>query len=121
MAKGAEREALPKVRALAPSVTQPFLTAGALLRGAYIGTRGPRQGDRIVGLLNYGGVVSAPIYPKDAKALKLPWGYRGAVTKPRIYRGKGFIQRGILNAKPGLEDAVLEEVMDSFGDLAVAD
>lgn len=122
MVKGAEKAVLPKVLAVAPSVVRPYLTAkAAASKGAYITTRGPRQGDRIVGLLNYGGVVRAPIFPKEAQALAIPGiGLRASVRKPRVYTGKGFIQRGILNAKPGLEDAVLEEIMDSFGDLAVA-
>lgn len=123
MVKGAERAAMPSIRRIAPSVVQPYLTVrAAASKGAYITTRGPRQGDRITGLLNFGGIVRAPIRPQDAEALKIPGvGLRASVTKPRIYRGKAFIERGILAAKPGLEEAVLEEVMDSFGDLAVSD
>lgn len=123
MIAGAERAVLPRILAIAPSVVKPYLTAkAAATKGAYITTRGPRQGDRITGLLNYGGIVSAPIRPQEAEALAIPGiGLRASVTKPRHYAGKGFIQKGILEAKPGLEDAVLEEVMDSFGDLAVSD
>jgi hypothetical protein len=123
MVKGAEKYALPKVLQQAPSVVRPYLTVkAAVTKGAYITTRGPRQGDRITGLLNYGGVVKAPIRPQEAEALAIPGvGLRAAVTGPRHYRGQGFIQKGVLAAKPGLEDAVLEEVMDSFGDLAVAE
>ena len=123
MAKGAERAAMPSIRRLAPSVVQPYLTVrAAATKGAYITTRGPIQGDRITGLLNYGGIVRTPIRPQEAEALAIPGiGLRAAVTKPRVYRGKAFIERGLLAAKGGLEEAVLEEVMDSFGDLAVFD
>ncbi len=123
MVKGAERSVLPRVRAHAPSVVQPYLTVrAAVTRGAYVTTRGPRQGDQITGLLNFGGTVRAPIFPQEAEALAIPGiGLRAAVRKPRHYRGKAFIQRGILEAKPDLEQAVMAEVMDSFGDLAVAD
>ncbi len=117
---GVEKYALPRVRAVAPSVVRPYLTAKASVsRGGYITTRGPRQGDRITGLLNFGGTVRAPIRPQEADALTIPGvGLRASVTGPRTYRGKRFIEQGILEAKPGLEDAVLEEIMDSFGPLA---
>lgn len=123
IAAGTEKYALPRVLANAPSVVRPYLTAKATVtRGGFITTRGPIQGDRITGLLNFGGTVRAPIRPQEADALAIPGiGLRASVTKPRHYAGKAFIQRGILEAKPGLEDAVVDEVMESFGPLAVAE
>lgn len=126
---GAERQVLPPIRSRAPSVVMPFLTVRATQRAAYLTTRGPRMGDRITGLLNYGGIVDSPIYAKTkygrVRPMGTPFGpksvvYRGhgGRGKPSVIEGKHFIEEGIDVGYPGLEDSLLEAVMDTFGDLA---
>lgn len=121
LTEGAERQALPKVRSRAPSVTQPYLTVKATQRGPYLTTRGRRIGDRITGLLNYGGTVTAPIAPREAKALSTPYGPKslvrrgsGGIGKPAVYKPKLFIEQGVNEAMPGLEEELLDAVVDSF-------
>lgn len=122
--EGGTRHVLPSVLRRAPSVTRPFLTAKATSRQGYIGTKGSRQGDRITGLLNYGGVLRKPIAPKTKQALSWPGaGGRvtvGAVTGPRTVTGKHFIEAGVEDARSigGLEQSLLDAVMDAFGELA---
>lgn len=131
-----EDVALPAMRSAAPSFGRPLLTARSQNTVGYITTRGSRAKDRALGLLNYGGTVRGRIEPKaaqrqrtfgelqaaipsvrsyrakGAKALKLPWGPRAAVTKPRTYRGKFFLQ--------GARTATLGAVAEVFEDKALA-
>ena len=117
--EGAKRAALPRVRAGAPSIVDPVLTARATTKSAYITTQGRKVQDRITGLLNFGGTVTTKIAPKKKQALAL----RGlgvvvaAVDTPRRYRGSHFIEKGVDAARPEIERTTLVEVMKAFDGL----
>lgn len=112
--KAAEERALPTVRSFSPHIIRPFLTAKTRGTRAYITTRGPRRFDRIAGLLNYGGTVGGYIEPKHGMAVMTPMGPRRRVKKARRYHGKHFLEAGMAAVEPGIERAMLDEVMDSF-------
>lgn len=127
MTEGARRHALPKLIGLAPSVTHPYLDAKGSAKGAFLTTRGPRVGDRITGLLNYGGTVTTPIFAKnsgDSEAINTPWGPRAVVWRgtggkgtPQVVTGKRFFERAASASEPGMEEVLLDHVMDAFGEL----
>lgn len=111
MARVTTKRVLPRIKAIAPGVVSPALTAKANRRGAFITTRGPREKDRITGLLNWGGTVRSYIKPKRKKALRIgPNIVRSAVYTKRRYRGKKFIERGLDSSKAGIEDQMRTEV-----------
>lgn len=113
--RAAERVALPRVRLLAPSVIRSYLTARATTTRAYITVRGPRKFDRIAGLLNYGGIVTTKLRPVEAKALIVAPGiYRAAVNRPRRYKGKHYIEKGVDASMPAMENAVRDEMLEAF-------
>jgi len=125
LTEGATRHALPQVLRRSPSVTRPFLTAKATTRGAYITTKGSTKGDRITGLLNFGGTVNTPIFAKPGSAIMTPWGPRSVVyrgsrtgTKPAVYKGKHFIETGVAASVSGMEDALMSSVLESFDEFA---
>lgn len=115
---GADGAVLPKVLRHAPSVVRPYLTVKATLRGIYITTKGKKVGDKITGLLNFGGTVRSDITPRKRKALVIgPGIIRAAVTDDRTYAGKFFLERSRDEALPGVEDDLLRHVMPAFGEL----
>lgn len=120
LTEGAERHALPKARAVAPSVVAPWLTVKATSTRPYLTTRGPRVYDRITGLLNWGGSPTSDILPKKAKALSTPWGPKAVVRrgpfqgKTPVYKPKLFLEEGSQAAVSGLEETLLDSVLDAF-------
>lgn len=120
----AERTVEPAVERLTPSVVRPRIVARTTTTRAYITTTGPKQDDRITGLLNFGGYLDTPIYPKKGKAVMTPWGprsvvYRGSGGQGRPGRitGKHFIERGIDASMPAVIEAFEDGILDAFGSL----
>lgn len=96
-AVAARIEVLPTSIAMAkPTRLKRTLTAGSNKRGAFITSNAKGMNRRIMGLLNYGGFVTAPIFPVFARALIVaPGVYRGAVLTPRRYPAGRFLERSI--------------------------
>jgi len=88
----AERLVLPTAKRRAPgSIGSSLVVRGG--RRPYLTTsrRGTKR--QVVGLLEFGGTVRAPIVPKRAKALKVgPGIYRASVTGPRVYKAQRFMR-----------------------------
>lgn len=132
--EAAELEALPRVRAGAPSFLVAIWVARATRTRAYITTRGKKQLDRAAGLLNYGGTVRGQIVPRRTsrararavagkapvqrgsgpKALSTPYGPRAAVNAPRTYRGKHFLERDIGASVPGVTSRFRDKALGVF-------
>src|SRR4051812_12359987 len=66
-----QRAVLPEAKRAAPAIVAQTLTTKASARGAYLTTLGPRKGDDITGLLNFGGWPRGVIRPKRAQALHI--------------------------------------------------
>lgn len=119
LAKAAKRVVLPAIRRFAPGVVDSFLTVKATSTRAFITTEGPKIGDRITGLLNFGGTVTTKVEPKRKLAVAL----RGtdvvvaAVTKPRKYTGKHFIEKGVAQTRDKVQREALPEIMKAFDGL----
>lgn len=118
MASAADETVLPAVRGQSPAVVRDAITVKGAVKGPKITTQGPRKFDRITGLLNFGGYAVDPIAPVKSEghqALAIgPGVIRARVTKPRHYRAKHFVERGIELSFPNFESNVLEAVMRSF-------
>lgn len=113
----AGRAVLPTVRRLAPHVIQSSLITKATTKRMYVTTQGSKVNDRTTGLLNFGGIVTTAIAPKTEKAIA--WGGPSGVvvsqvTTPRHYKGKHFIETGIAERMPAVEDAMESSVMEAF-------
>lgn len=83
----------------------------------FLTVAGKKQG-RIVGLLNYGGTVSAPIVPKKKKAVSFGGVVVSQVTAPRHYRGLHFLEKA---RDEGLEEfgqALLPNILAAFEPLS---
>jgi len=121
MKRAADIAVEPRVRRGAalqfPMPVVSALTTKATSREAYVTTRGPRVNDRIAGLLEFGGIVSTQIRPKEEGRTGLPVGgglIRYSVNAPRHYKGKGTIRREVAASVPQFESILLEEVIDAF-------
>lgn len=117
--RAAQTAVLPRVKILAPSVVRENLVARATSRRAYITVAGPREKDRIAGLLNYGGIVRTPIRPKKGRAISFAPGggpriARAGVNTPRHYTGKHFIEAGVTASVGRIEDVMLAQILDAF-------
>ena len=120
-----QRAILPPVKRAAPAVVSPYLTTKANSTSARITTLGPRVKDRIVGLLNFGGLVSTKIVPKKRSALHIRGTTifvsqvgNGQRARGRRYRGKHFIERGIASGYPSFERILVKTVLSAFGEMA---
>jgi hypothetical protein len=58
-------------------------------------TKGYMMYGRILGMHNFGGRLPRPIYPKRARALRTPYGPRGAVKKEAKVPRRDFFDKGI--------------------------
>jgi hypothetical protein len=122
MKRAGEVATLPRVRAAAatafPAVSVASLTVRARAKEAYVTTQGPKLNDRITGLLEFGGVVTTQITPKESGQTGLPIGsggiIRASVNAPRTYRGKGAIRAGVAASVPTFESILLDYVVDAF-------
>lgn len=121
-----QRAMLPPVKRSAPAVVSVYLTSKAKGTSGYITTFGRKMGDRITGLLNFGGLVSTKIVPKKAQALHIRGTTifvsqvgNGQRARGRRYRGKKFIERGLAEGYPAFEHGVTDSVMSAFGELRV--
>jgi hypothetical protein len=121
-----QRAMLPPVKRAAPAVVSVYLTTKARASSGYVTTLGPKMGDRITGLLNFGGLVSTKIVPKHKQALHIRGTNvvvasvgNGQRAKGRRYTGKKFIERGLAEGYPEFERTVTGSVMSAFGELKV--
>lgn len=95
MLAAAKETVLPTTKALAPRIVRRTLTVRATTNGAYLTTTARGMDRRIVGLLNFGGVVRTEILPVKGRALKIGDRYAARVTAPRKYRGRHFFEKSI--------------------------
>jgi S1-C subfamily serine protease len=128
MREQAQRALLPPVKRAAPAVVAHYFTTKARVSGSvFITTLGPKMQDRIAGLLNFGGLVSTKIVPKRKEALRFRGSGvfvsrvgNGQRARGRKYRGKHFIERGVVEGYPQFEHGVTDAILRSFGELADA-
>lgn len=120
-----QRAMLPPVKRAAPAVVSVYLTTKSRATSGYVTTLGPKMGDRITGLLNFGGLVSTKIVPKRKQALHIRGTNvvvasvgNGQRIRGRRYKGKAFIERGLREGYPLFERTVTGKVMEAFGELA---
>lgn len=121
MKRAADIAVEPRVRragAIAmPGVVASALTTKATTREAYVTTRGPKQLDRIAGLLEFGGVVSTQIVAKAGGQTGLPimsGVIRHSVSAPRKYTGKRALRTAVALGVPQFESILLDEIVDAF-------
>lgn len=79
----------------------------------YLTVQGRKQ-DRVVGLLNFGGTIQAPIKPKKKKALSFGGVVVAQVSKARRYDGAHFLEKA---RDEGLDEfgmALLPQIMLAF-------
>lgn len=86
------QKVVPTANALAPSPAKGTMKGGANLRGAYLTTNARGQRRAIVALLNFGGTIRTPIFPRRAKALKFGGRYAASVKGPRTISGKHWME-----------------------------
>ncbi len=119
-----QRAVLPEAKRAAPAIVAQALTTKATARGAYLTTIGPRKGDDITGLLNFGGWPRDVIRPKRAQALQIRGttivvSAVGAEGRPRAhYKGAHFLEAAINRSVPLMEAIAEQKVMEAFGGLA---
>lgn len=124
MKRAAEVAVEPRARAAAaiamPGVVASALTTKATTREAYLTTRGPKVLDRIAGLLEFGGVVTTQIRPKEEGQTGLPIGGAGSdlirytVNGPRKYEGKRALRTAVAASVDQFESILLDYVIDAF-------
>lgn len=118
MRRAGEVAILPRARAAAaatmPAVSVAAVTVRARQSEAYLTTQGPKLGDRITGLLEFGGTVSTQIVAKGAGLPVGPGIIRHSVNAPREYQGKGVLRAAVADAVPTFESILLEEITDAF-------
>lgn len=125
LATAAERSALPRARALAPSIGAQSLIAKSTTRSAYITTKGPKVYDRILGMHEYGGSVTSDIVPKKKLAIKIgeagedsiirAVAYRGPfVGKPMKVEASNPIKRGVQAALPSMLEIAKDEILEAY-------
>lgn len=108
--RGAEELGLPAARRLAPGHRiREALRAGATTRTAFIEVNLRKAPE--AGLLEFGGTVRTVLLPKNAQALKTPFGPRAAVRKPRHYRGRHYLGRAVEETRPAVERVAGEEIL----------
>ena len=106
---------VPEARRRTPSFASRHIVATATARSGFVTTRGlSRRYQRALGLLEFGGVVNVDIRPKDAEALKTPYGPRAAVRNPRKYGAKRMITGAVMSRRDQIDRAILEEHMKAF-------
>lgn len=109
---------LPAAKAGAPSVAKHALTVKASGSSGYLGVKGNRKFDRILGLWNFGGVVKTPIKPRHKQALALGGGIvRASVTTPRKHKGTHHFERIVAQRSPRYFEELTREIMDFFSPL----
>jgi hypothetical protein len=82
----------------------------------YLTTRTKKAG-RIVGLLNFGGILHAPVVPKKKQAVAFGGVVVAKVTSPRHYKGKHFLEKSIIQGLPMYTTVLLKEIMHAFDGL----
>ncbi len=115
----ATRHALPKAKRESPSRRVRFrLTVGANQRSAYLQMRVDKSAPHGP-LLEFGGQIpniehrGRITFPRKAKALRMPWGYRASLKTPRRYEGRHFMQRAVTETA--------EQVVATAGDVMVGE
>lgn len=121
MKRAADIAVEPAARAAAAATMPPIASAAvvtkATTRKAVVTTRGPKQLDRIVGLLEFGGTVSAPIVAKGSGRTGLPIAsgvIRYSVHGDRHYTGKGALRAAVASRVDQFESILLDEIIQAF-------
>ena len=111
-----EKSILPRARRAVTSET-PVAASQIIVkttsRDGYITARTVKEG-RKVGLLNFGGVVKAPIEPKDKKAIAFAGVVVSQVNRARRYHGEHFLDRARDEGLDEFGAALLPEIMLAF-------
>jgi hypothetical protein len=115
-----QRAVLPEAKRGAPAIVSQVLTTKATTGGAYLTTLGPRKGDDITGLLNFGGQPRDVIRPKRKQALRLRntnivVEAVGEPGRPRArYKGGHFLEAAISRSVPLMEALAEQKVMEAL-------
>lgn len=122
MRETAERTTLPRARAPLGRWAGDLIVKSSA-RQAYLTGRTAKAG-RIIGLLDFGGVVRSTITPKGKgkrkghKGLKMPDGkVRANVTTPRVYRGRRYLEAAVAGTIEAYERELLTGLLHSFDPL----
>lgn len=90
------------------------LEVRARARDAVIASSLTGKMNRAVGLLEFGGTVSTPIYPKVKEALVVNGQPVASVTTPRHYEGHGFLTGAVDSKLDDFADELLAHEMEAF-------
>lgn len=113
----AQKVALPEAKHLAPVKTgrlQASLVAKASSRSAYLTTSLRGKQGRYVGLQEFGGTVSAPIVPKNKRAVVVNGQPVARVSGPRTYQAKRFLTRAVQRRRTEIALAIRDETLKAF-------
>lgn len=126
--EASQRAVLPEAKRGAPPIAAATLTTKATTLGAYLTTIGPRKGDDITGLLNFGGYQKGVMRPRRKQTQALSFVWRGAVVvvsaighggAPRAHwKGAHFLEAAISRSVPEMEQITAQKVREAFGSLA---
>jgi len=112
------------VREHVPEKAAAAIVVRATTREARLTTKGPLLLGRIVGLQEFGGVVSVRLVAKGAtrtasgrrrrgaKAMRTPWGPRAVVAGPRRYKARMGMTKAVQQTLRRYEREVAREVED---------
>lgn len=114
----AERAIVPEGNRVVPSLARGHVVAKARRSFAFIGTNLPLKRDRIVGMLEFGGVIRGAISPRrKGGALRLKDGsFVARVNKPRKIEAKHMLQGAVQRRFDDYTDALAPELMKAFDD-----
>lgn len=106
-----EQSALPHAQRKAPSLVRSNVAAGAQSGRGYLTFKGKGRLRDAGALLNFGGNRREIIRPKNAKALKTPWGPRALIRMSGSrYEGKHFLEKGAEAGLPQFAAIVMKHV-----------
>lgn len=115
-----EQEVLPAVRMASPSFVKSALAIRSRGTTAQVVTRLPLKRDRVVGLLEFGGLVTANVLPKSKQAVVVAGQPVAAVTTPRRYKGKHRMMDAVRGRADEFGEEVARRMTEVFGPFARA-
>jgi hypothetical protein len=107
----AQRVVVPAAKQRVPGHWGPRVTARSTTTNAYLTTSLRGMQARAFGLLEHGGTVRTPIRPRRRQALAIAPGIvRAAVTAPRHYVARQWLQKAVESQRQRIEDELAERV-----------
>jgi hypothetical protein len=122
-----QRAVLPEAKRLAPAIAAATLTTKATTQGAFLTTLGPRKGDDITGLLNFGGYQKGVMRPRTKRKRALSFNWHGTpIVVSSIgqsgrerahWKGAHFLEAAINDSVGAMEAITAQKVQEAFGRL----